>query len=827
MRPLRAPESKEHYLTRHRQLAMTVSRPVYAADDGRLLLVSGSPDPAKMFRYLSHLGDGNGHIVTPADLGFAGGCVEPLSEGKLSAASRALNKLRRSPSMRSRRHAELETLDARLAQLHAWRRQAECDQLPSSFWLLDAEQEQSLSSALNQGPVNGPGTQRAWFARLVMWCSGPQAMARFCQAAAHLPEPSREANCRPLLRASLAKLEVWAKRCKTEHWKVIRAEVKEWIGRLPRPVVSRAGLSSKLQRDKIFHQLEDQRFRCNQALRECDDGGRPLLLAAVATLTACDHSGAELPPALLHHWSAETSRNRVSESCVALAAELGTRSYGRLLSFLGDAPETRSSDYPLIRSQLDRGESIEDVTWVLREELQECFTRKGLRPSWARRQLDRLKAAGIELDSSDVWDLFSAMPNEENRQALQDLVGWTASLPRAARTPRLCRLLKTVLTGPVLKALSKLGLHKELSVWSSAVRRGSQPSASGRLAAWESYVEQARAATGREKKPARQVGRSVAWRDKRRREYDYLCRLIDRGVANGSQRARCEHLRPEVHSANPACEAKLLRSLQKSYVVASVDALLKGIRTGAESLLTDDLAARLADHSVARVLDFAVWAKEMTAEQRRLLVDILSAHRRHGADYKQRLPGNGAWLDQARRGGVEALAWLSPKPWTAVLIGKPVSIAVSTDPVETFLMGDYFGTCLSLGDCNQMSVLANAADANKHVVYARDAGGRIFARKLIAVSKEWGLLGYYCYGRGDEASDGEKDPLVEAVEEYCVRIAKRSGLRLVDDGEPETIGGRFWYDDGTMDWERPVPSTPPVPIAPVVGGVEYACVGVV
>ena len=56
---------------------MTVSRPVYAAADGRLLLVSGSPDAAKMFRYLSHLGDGHGHVVTPADLGFAGGCVEP------------------------------------------------------------------------------------------------------------------------------------------------------------------------------------------------------------------------------------------------------------------------------------------------------------------------------------------------------------------------------------------------------------------------------------------------------------------------------------------------------------------------------------------------------------------------------------------------------------------------------------------------------------------------------------------------------------------------------------------------------------------------------
>lgn len=826
MRPLRAPESVEHYLARHWRLARVVSRPVYAAADGRLLLIAGAPDPAKMFRYLSHLGDGHGHVVTPGDLGYGGGSVEPLSEGKLAAASRALTKLLQSRTLRRDGLGELEAMRTRLPRLHDWRRRATRGQLAGSPWLLDEEQERQLAEAVAQHEGATLTSQSAWFARLVMWCSGPQALARFCQATPQLPKPTREADARPLLRASLAKLEVWTKRAQTEHWKAIRWEVKEWIRRLPPLVASRAGLSSKLQRDKIFHQLEDQRFRCNQALRECDDGGRPLLLAAAATLTACDRSGAQLPPLLLRHWSAETNRNQVSASCVALAAELGARSYPRLLGFLGASPETSPSDYPLIRSFYDRGEGAADVAWVLREGLQDCFADKALRPGWARRQIDGLRAAGIELDGWEASRVLSAATDENGAEAVAGFVGWVRSLPNAARTPRLCRLMKTVLLGPYLKALSNLGLHKPLGDWLSAVRRRSQPEGTGRLEAWERCVAQARAASNVDEKPARKAEVSASRRRKRRLEYEYLRSLVDNGLATPPQRARCEHLRPEAEGASSLKQARLLRSLQKSYVVASVDALLQSVRAGAEELLVEDLAARLAHHRVGRVLDFAVWTREMTAEQRRLLAAILLSHRLHGSQYKLQLPDNAAWIETARRAGIDTRAWLSPEPWTGVVAGKRVSIAVSTDPVETFLMGDYFGTCLSLGDCNQMSVLANAADANKHVLYARDRSGRILGRKLIAVSKGWGLLGYYCYGKEDDSDEGENDPLTEAVTKYCGEIARRCGLRLMNDGEPETIGARFWYDDGPTDW-GPTAPTPAAPVAPVVGGVEYACHGVV
>lgn len=826
MRPLRATESVEHYLARQWRLARVVSRPVYAAADGRLMLIAGEPDPVKMFRYLSHLGDGPRHVVTPSDLGYAGGSVEPLSKGKLAAASRALTKLQHSRTLLRGSRGELEALRTRLPRLHDWRRRAMRGQLADSPWLLDEKQERQLTEVLERHEGLTLNSQSVWFARLVMWCSGPQALVRFCQATPHLPRPTCEADARPLLRASLAKLEVWTKRAQTEHWKAIRWEVKEWISRLPPRVASRAGLSSKLQRDNIFQQLEDQRFRCNQALRECDDGGRPLLLAAAATLTACDRDGVRLPTPLLRYWSSEANRHRVSASCVALAKELGAGSYARLLGFLNAWPETSPSDYPLIRSFYDRGEGAEDIAWVLREGLQDRFFNKALRPGWARRQIDGLRAAGIKLDGWEASSVLSAATDENGAEAVAGFVGWVRSLPNAARTPRLCRLMKTVLLGPYFKALSNLGLHEPLRNWLSAVRRRSQREGTGRLEAWERCVAQARTASNALEAPARKADVSAARRCKRRLEYEYLRSLVDKGRATPPQRARCEHLRPETEGARSLNQARLLRSLQKSYVVASVDALLRSVRAGAESLLVEDLAARLAHHRFARVLDFAVWTKEMTTEQRGLLAAILLSHRLCGDQYKLRFPDNVAWIEKARRAGVDTRAWLSPEPWNGVVAGKRVSIAVSMDPVETFLMGDYFGTCLSLGDCNQMSVLANAADANKHVLYARDRSGRILARKLIAVSKDWGLLGYYCYGKEDNSAEGENDSLTEAVTKYCGEIAQRCGLLLINDGEPETIGARFWYDDGPTAWGPPAPE-PPAPLVPVLGGVVNACHGVV
>lgn len=110
---------------------------------------------------------------------------------------------------------------------------------------------------------------------------------------------------------------------------------------------------------------------------------------------------------------------------------------------------------------------------------------------------------------------------------------------------------------------------------------------------------------------------------------------------------------------------------------------------------------------------------------------------------------------------------------------------------------------MSLGDCNQLSVLANAYDANKQVVFmfADDDRGKrhAVARQLIAVSRDFKLLRYGCY-MSFRLNSTVREEIETAIASYCGQLAARCGLELADKGSPQAIGDHFWYDDGECQW---------------------------
>jgi hypothetical protein len=203
-----------------------------------------------------------------------------------------------------------------------------------------------------------------------------------------------------------------------------------------------------------------------------------------------------------------------------------------------------------------------------------------------------------------------------------------------------------------------------------------------------------------------------------------------------------------------------------------------------------------------RVIDFVDWFGEMDTAQRRTLRQVLAAHAAHGRGYKRYLPQNREWLQLAKGQAVELDAWLSPDAATHRAPQGPLRIEVSQYPWDIFQMGSYFCTCLSLGDSNEMSVLANAYDANKQVIFVRDEQGVIVARQLVAISEDWRLLGYSCYCVFDHSDESRRDACMAAVADYCGRWARRIGVPLGGEGKPAEIGGHFWYDDGTHGWHE-------------------------
>lgn len=181
-------------------------------------------------------------------------------------------------------------------------------------------------------------------------------------------------------------------------------------------------------------------------------------------------------------------------------------------------------------------------------------------------------------------------------------------------------------------------------------------------------------------------------------------------------------------------------------------------------------------------------------EHLRTLLRHAAAH--PGAPIAETLPKNNRFIVLARV-HFEIDAFLRPRRREITLGDARYVIALEDDPVEVLRMGIPFDTCLSLTDgVNAASTVLNAMDANKRVLYVRDAKGTIVARKLLAISKNEKLLGYRLYQSIDDPSGA----LAAAVTAFCRELATEAELPLADTGQPARIHAGFWYDDVPVPW---------------------------
>ena len=185
-------------------------------------------------------------------------------------------------------------------------------------------------------------------------------------------------------------------------------------------------------------------------------------------------------------------------------------------------------------------------------------------------------------------------------------------------------------------------------------------------------------------------------------------------------------------------------------------------------------------------------------ENRSLLLDLLRERARGPRPAGRNRAENRAWLDRAAA-HLSTEAWLRHHEWEVGFEGCAYTLATEEDPLQVLRMGIPFATCLSLGskeepaNWNAAATVVNALDANKRVLYLRDARGAIVARKLIAISSRWELIGYRVY----LALDPALRPRVEtAFWVACEEIAAAAGVAMAPSGEPEQLHRGFWYDDG-------------------------------
>ena len=817
--------TKPHYdYRRARGLARSLHARIYATVDQRLLIVGGRPTFEQLVDCLSRIRQvpAHGRVPNPSELGFPTICDGELTAHGLQTRSRALTKWsllldsenRRSKPNKRRtsqilaERQEIDLLRERLTQLHEWRRRAESATAPHGTpFLLDANKERFLAEALAASSPNGHLPPLVgWFARFVVWATGENALRRFLDSVSPLAKPSAELQQVAVLRTFIQQLHVWKHRSRNERTRLVHTELRNAVKTIPPRLVTKGHLTSRLRGRSFEEHCDVLIERCTKLLAFFRDLPTQRVPAVVAALVSCDGGATVVPKRLVTQCLETGDYQQFDQAVRALFEEVGRKRYRDLLLVLEELRELPSpDDYSCVRTMLAGGAKHEDIEWAHSKNLLYWFHSHCPKVSWMRSFLAAIEQRGIFLDYGEIVTVLDCVRGAKEVAVFDWFARWLSHFSPKTFSPRNRKLIAKAIVELVAAGITRLACHDRLRSWatpSSTIRSLSlerQPCLQT-VAKWLGGIVYYQEIVGHRPSLPKSIGKLVGTGEAHRSERDFLRNAVCAGTANASQRARLAYLEQNSGSPTESSPNRLRRTTEEVFLKVAIDALREILSQTAAQRWQDLTNRPLPNLSLDSRLSFAKWVVDMDDDQRQCLCQILSAHESHGVAYKQHLPANRKWLKKATSRGVRLDVWDGCESHRGIVDEREVAIAVVQDPVQVFLMGSYFNTCLSLGNCNEMSVLANAHDANKQVIFMRDRGGKVLARQLVAVSEGFGFTGYHCYVGVDHRDTAKRNLYVSAMASYCGRWARRCGLSLVDSGEPETISDLFWYDDGAHEW---------------------------
>jgi hypothetical protein len=182
-------------------------------------------------------------------------------------------------------------------------------------------------------------------------------------------------------------------------------------------------------------------------------------------------------------------------------------------------------------------------------------------------------------------------------------------------------------------------------------------------------------------------------------------------------------------------------------------------------------------------------------ENRRGLRKFLKAYWAGDQDYLSKHPATLAWYRQHK--AVPRKLW---EQGISFQRGN-YSIEVESDPFEVLKLGTYVGSCLAIGGMCSDSAVAALLDANKRVLYARDARNQVSARQLIAISDQNCLVCFFVYPLSASTE------IKALFKEYDQAFSKALGLPLYQPAEGDagyeisSVLSVYWWDDMSWDFE--------------------------
>ena len=258
-------------------------------------------------------------------------------------------------------------------------------------------------------------------------------------------------------------------------------------------------------------------------------------------------------------------------------------------------------------------------------------------------------------------------------------------------------------------------------------------------------------------------------------------------------RERLDSPRPIIPEALTRCRRKLEESLLRFVfddVQRRLDAALIGLLT--EQTGSQRLARQI---SSPRHLDLIRAILSVREPFRSFGLRLLKS-KWGGVEWNlEAEPVNRRFVAELTARGIRFEPWRSSAPLRVATDakGRPITMRFERDEVEKLLMGYHFDTCLSTDGCNFFSAVANAVDANKQVLYARDERGRVVGRCLFALGDAGSIMTFnpYCH-------DGEF-PFAEHVAAIAAELAANMNTFVSRGDQVSSLVAPDWYNDGAYD----------------------------
>jgi len=678
--------------------------------------------------------------------------------------------------------------------------------------VLDPKQETSFEAMFRRvqhvAPVWNPQLKN--LARFVFWCGGSDAFHRFTTAMNRAPR-TYERYQRQIRRAILW-TESLERRLHSEsklsvshdfEHNDLNNELHEWM--------EERGLKYSVK-GKMRSRLSMAVANYRKAERLVAHKMDVMLPATIAASAICVRSGNELIQKFIDDAFASESpkENSLVEAARTQIAMSGCREFPDVVRMVnaGELPLVSRHKLWKVRRFIEEGNHVDDIRFVLNTEMAVRFDVRLKPVRIAAQRFDRL--FGGRTDVLQSHEIFSCVMDAFQIKAADQVVRWLELFPREVftrgLTERTTGVLQTLFHLSGMKAFQK-PIAQRLTTWSCRSQQVRDCFENEReiprdLRSWLRRLTYFQRLAGAEVRIPSSLKKLLEGPKRAQKEREHLTKLEDSGVLNHKQSCRLNSLREKPFDQQRFEKQAILLTMELC-VLSAIESLRTLMSEGVKQVWTEVAGTELpADWSEQRCEEFAKWAVRMEPCQKGLLRDVMSVWTRYGSQGKSKLPWNSKWIEQQRSAGFRIDHWLQPETSHFDVGGNQYRIEVAHDPFQVFLMGTLFSTCLAQDGCNEMSVLANAAHANKQVIYVRDDKNKVVARKLIAMSRENGLLGYNLYVQSNVfETDKDLEQLKLKVLSYCNQIAIQVGLKLSNDGSPMGLG-HFWYDDDTVDWTK-------------------------